>query len=79
MGLQGLGEVFLSLSLFLFGINYNCVVNKMFLGSSVTLVVDVLPLQRLAPVVISGALSEECGFQKWRWKLSGIHIAKLSG
>ena len=46
----------------------------------VTVVVDGIPLpykKQLASEVIAVVLSEQCGFQKWRWKLNGIYVAKL--
>lgn len=39
--------------------------------------IDVIPMQQLAPEDITVGLSEQCGFQKWRWKLNGIYVVKL--
>ena len=44
------------------------------------MVVDGIPLpykRQLASEVIAMVLSGQCGFQKWRWKLNGIYVAKL--
>ena len=44
------------------------------------MVVDGIPLpykRQLASEVITVVLSGQCGFQKWRWKLNGIYVAKL--
>ena len=76
---------FLSFSFFFFFFWCLAIVvylRKHFLVVMVTVVVDGIPLpykKQLAPEVIAVALSEQCGFQKWRWKLTGIYVAKLQG
>lgn len=73
--------LFVSLSVFLSLSDINLVVylTKYFLVVVFTLVVDVIPLQQSAPEVITVAVSEQCGFQTWRWKLNKIYVAKLQG
>ena len=69
----------LSLSLSISDINLAVYLTKYFLVVVFTLVVDVPALQQLGPEVIAVALSEQCGFQTWRWKLNGMYVAKLQG
>ena len=55
------------------------VLREHFLVVMVTVVVDGIPLpykKQLTSEVIAVVLSEQCGFQKWRWKLNGIYVAK---